>query len=157
MVLIAVSSRIHHMIHMLRSFSVCLLICTGLLSVSTVLVAQEDAGLLCVAPFPKPICKGDVCLSGAQGFSCASGDVSLKVDSRKPVPWPKEQSMSLTGLAIDTPHRVAILCDSKPIQSFKLHFSDFKSNKACLSVNELYGWVQLWELDKHAPWCKCKQ
>jgi hypothetical protein len=132
-------------------------LCTAFLSVSTGLLAQEGSGMLCVAPFPKPVCSGDLCLSGAQGFSCASGNVSLKVDSRKPVPWPRNESMSLTGLALDATHRVVLLCDGKPKQSFKLRFSEFKKNKACLSVNELYGWVQLWDLDKHSPWCKCKQ
>ena len=112
--------------------------------------------ILCVAPFPKPVCKGDVCLSGAQGFSCASGNVTLKIDARKPVPWPKEQSLSLAGLALDVSHRVVLLCDGKARESFKFRFSEFKKNKACLSVNDLYGWVQLWDLDKHAPWCKCK-
>jgi hypothetical protein len=136
-----------------------LLVLLAVLSVSSCLLAQQGSGMLCVAPFPKPVCSasGDVCLSGAQGFSCASGNVSLKVDSRKAVPWPKKESMSLTGLALDGSHRAVLLCDGKPQQSFKLRFSEFKKNKACLSVNDLYGWVQLWELDRHAPWCKCKE
>lgn len=136
-----------------------LLVLSAVLSVSSCLLAQQGSGMLCVAPFPKPVCSasGDVCLSGAQGFSCASGNVSLKVDSRKAVPWPKKGSMSLTGLALDGSHRVVLLCDGKPQQSFKLRLSEFKNNKACLSVNDLYGWVQLWELDRHAPWCKCKE
>jgi len=50
-----------------------------------------------------------------------------------------------------------LLCDGKAKESFKFRFSEFKKNKACLSVNDLYGRVQLWELDKHALWCKCKE
>lgn len=129
-----------------------------LLWASSGLLAQHDSGMLCVAPFPKPVCSasGDICLSGAQGFSCASGNVSLKVDSRKAVSWPKKKSMSLAGLGLDERHRVVLLCDGKPQQSFKFRFSELKNNKACLFVNDLYGWVQLWDLDQHTPWCKCR-
>ena len=129
------------------------------LTASTWLLAQHGSGMVCVAAFPKPVCSvsEDICLSGAQGFSCASGDVSLKVDSRKAVPWPRKESMSVTGLALDKNHRVALLCDSKPKQSFKFRFSEVKNNEACVFVNDLYGTVQLWSLDKHAPWCKCKE
>ena len=155
--LIAVSDRIYYMIRRLRLAALSVLACTAFLSVSTSLLAQEGSGILCVAPFPKPVCEGNVCFSGAEGFSCASGNVTLKIDAHKPVPWPKEESLSLTGLALDVSHRVVLLCDGKAKESFKFRFSEFKKNKACLSVNEFYGWVQLWELDKHAPWCKCKE
>ncbi len=142
-----------------RTMNSAQLVFLAVLSLSTCLLAQQDSGMLCVAPFPKPVCSasGGVCLSGAQGFSCSSGKVSLKVDSRKAVSWPKKGSMSLAGLALDGSHRVVVSCDGKRQQSFKLRFSEFKNNKACLSVNDLYGWVQLWELDRHAPWCQCKE
>jgi hypothetical protein len=143
MVLMAVSDRIHYMICRLLLDALCVLVCTAFLSVSTRLLAQGGSGMICVAPYPKPVCSGDVCLSGAQGFYCASGNVTLEVDSRKPVPWPKQESMSLAGLALDVSHRVVLLCDGKPKESFKFRFSELKRNKACLSVNELYGWVQL--------------
>ena len=151
-----VSDRILYMIRRLRLPALCILVGTALLSVSTGLFAQEDSGMICVAPYPKPVGSGDACLSGAQGFSCASGNVTLKVDSRKPVPWPEETSMSLAELALDRRHRIVLLCDGKPKESFKFRFSELRKNKACLSVNELYGWVQLWDLDKHAPWCQCR-
>ena len=157
MPLMVFSIRIHYMIHTLRRLASCILVCTAFLSVATGLLAQEGSGMLCVAPYPKPVCSGGLCLSGAQGFSCASGNASLKLDSGEPMPWPRNESMSLSGLALNTKHRVVVLCDGKPNQSFKIRFSDFKKNKACLSINDLYGWVQLWDLDRHAPWCKCKE
>jgi hypothetical protein len=93
----APTSRIHHMIRRLRWAALCVLVWTAFLSFSTGLLGQEGSGMPCVAPFPKPVCSnsGDVCL--AQGFSCTSGKVSLKVDSRKAMPWPKKESMRLTG------------------------------------------------------------
>lgn len=160
----AVSNRIHYMIYTLRWVALCILVSTAFLYVTTRLLAQEGSGLLCVAPLPKPVCSADGCLSGAQGFSCASGNASVKVDSRKPVPLPKEESMSLTGLALTANHRVVLLCDGKPKESFKFRFSELpferasaKKDKACLFVNDLYGWVQLMPLVKPTPWCKCKQ
>jgi hypothetical protein len=112
--------------------------------------------MICVAPFPKPVCSGEMCLSGDPEISCASDNASLKVDLRNSMPWPRTESIRLTGLDLAASHRVVLLCDGKPKQSFKFRFSELKKNKACLFVNDLYGTLQLWELDKHAPWCKCK-
>jgi hypothetical protein len=114
--------------------------------------------MICVAPFPMPVCSADgFCMSGAQGFRCESGKVSLKVDTRKAVLWPKRESLSLRDLEPEAEHRVVLLCDGKARQSFKFRFGEFKRNRACLFVNDLYGWVQLWDLDKRAPWCKCRE
>jgi hypothetical protein len=100
MVLMAVSNRIHCMIYTLRGVALCILVSTAFLYVTTPLLAQEGSGMLCVAPLPKPVCSADVCLSGAQGFSCASGNASVKVDSRKPVPFAKKRKHE--------PHRIGI-------------------------------------------------
>ncbi len=120
------------------------------------LSAQQNSGLICVAPYPEPVCSGGVCRYGDPELICASDNVSLKVDSREAIPWPKKDSISVDGLALDGTHRVVVLCDGKPQQSFRFRFSEFKNNKACLWMNDLYRTVQLWELDRHAPSCKCK-
>lgn len=145
----ALSSRIEDMIRRLRWAALCVLVCTAFFTAG--LLAQEDTGLLCVAP-------------GAEQFSCASGNVTLKVDARKPVPWPKKKSMSLTGFDLGASHRVVLLCDGKPKESFKFRFSELpferaaaKKDKACLYVNDLHGWVQLMPLEKLTSWCSCKQ
>ena len=159
----AVSNRIRYMLYKLRWVALCILVSTAFLNLSTGLIAQEGSGMLCVAPLPKPVCSADVCLSGAEGFSCASGNASVKVDSRKPMPLPKKESMSLSGLELNASHRVVLLCNGKPNQSFRFRFSELpfehasaKKDKACLFVNDLYGWVQLMPLVKPTPWCKCK-
>jgi len=136
----------------LRCSAFCTLVCTAFL-ISTGLPDQEGSGMLCVAPLPTPVCSGEVCFSGDPCTGRTT--LSLSVDSVKPMPWPRRESMSLTGLDLDASHRVVLLCDGKPNQSFKFRFSELKKNKACLFINDLYGTVQLWEFDRHAPWCKC--
>lgn len=118
---------------------------------------QQASGQICVAPYPEPICGVDGCLTGYPEFSCTTDNVSLKIDSRKPVPWPKKGCMKVDGLATNVSHRVTLLCENgKPQQSFKFRFSQFKTNNVCLWVNDLYRSLQLWGLDEEGPWCKCK-
>jgi hypothetical protein len=112
--------------------------------------------MLCVAPLPKPVCSGDaLCFSGDP--CTGRKTLALTVDSLKPMPWPTRESLSLNGLDLEASHRVVLLCDGKPKQSFKFRFSELKRNKACLFMNDLYATPQLWQLDRHAPFCKCNE
>lgn len=86
---------------------------------------------------------------------CGSGKISLKIDDQPVLPWPKAKSMEINDLDAAAKHRVVIYRAGKPQQSFRFRFSDFKENKACLFLNDLYWTAQLWE-PKQAPWCKCK-
>ena len=90
---------------------------------------------------------------------CKSGLLSLRIDSRKPVPWPHEDSLKIADLDIVASHLVVASCDGKPIQSFRFHFSEFKASGLCLEFQGLfdgYEGMRLWDA-KHSPWCKaCK-
>lgn len=66
-----------------------------------------------------------------------------------------KESMTISALDLAAPHRIVVSCESKAQQSFKFRFSDFKTRKLCLFINDLYKTAQLWN-DKDCPWCKCK-
>jgi hypothetical protein len=104
---------------------------------------------LCVAP------SSDESVVRCAPGLCGSGMISLKIDDHPVLPWPKVESMKISGLDTTTKHRVIIYRAGKPQQSFRFHFSEFKVNSACLFLNDLYWTAQLWE-PKRAPWCKCK-
>jgi hypothetical protein len=64
--------------------------------------------------------------------------------------------MTLDSLALPTRHRVTVMCDKQPQQSFAFRFSAFGTEPdLCLFLNDFYLTVQLWER-KRAPWCKCE-
>jgi|SRR5579863_7365295 len=86
---------------------------------------------------------------------CGSGELSLKVDNRPVVQWPKKECIEITGLDARKRHKVVIYRAGKAQQSFGFRFSEYKSKKPCLFLNDLYWTAQLWE-SKGAPWCKCK-
>lgn len=104
---------------------------------------------LCVAP------SSDEEVARCAPGLCGSGKISLKIDDQPVLPWPKAKSMEINDLDAAAKHRVVIYRAGKPQQSFRFRFSDFKENKACLFLNDLYWTAQLWE-PKQAPWCKCK-
>jgi hypothetical protein len=123
-----------------------------LLLVPSAFPLQVETGTICVSPVPEPIDgrRG----AGPQAVDCAPDKYSLKIDSRQPISWPLKESIKLTGLDLSARHRVVVLCDGKPRQSFTFRFSG-KETKLCLFLNDLYWTVQLWP-DKRTPWCKCK-
>jgi hypothetical protein len=131
----------------LRLAAVAFLFVTRLMCVSQ--SAESDSASLCVAPN-----SAESVVRCAPGL-CASGKISLKIDDQPVLPWPKVESMKISGLDATTRHRVIIYRAEKPQQSFGFHFSDVKSNRACLFLNDLYWTAQLWN-PKQAPWCKCK-
>ncbi len=111
--------------------------------------AQPDDASLCVAPSSDdPV---ERCTPGL----CAAGKISFKVDDEPVLPWPNAKSIKIGDLDAVARHRVVIYRAGKPQQSFRFRFSEFKENKACLFLNDLYWTAQLWD-PKRAPWCKCK-
>jgi hypothetical protein len=75
---------------------------------------------------------------------CDSGRLSLRVDHRPIQSWPKSESMKIDGLSTTGRHRVVVYRAEKAQQSFTFRFSDFKSPKPCLFLNDLYWTAQLW-------------
>jgi hypothetical protein len=110
--------------------------------------AQKVQGSICVAPVLPPI-------MSAPGLDCQSGNLSFRLDAQKGVPWPHRESRKIEHLDLDQRHRVTVLCDGKPQQSFRFRFSEFRTKELCLFINDLYQTVQLWE-PRLSPWCKCK-
>ncbi len=111
--------------------------------------AESDSASLCVAP------NSDESVVRCAPGLCGSGKISFKVDDQPVLPWPKVESTKISGLDAVAKHRVVIYRAGKPQQSFRFRFSEFKENRACLFLNDLYWTAQLWD-PKRAPWCKCK-
>lgn len=113
---------------------------------------QEQSGTVCVAPrstAPPTTSSPDV-------PECPSDNLFLKIDNQPPIEWPRTRSVPLPALEWSQPHRVTVMCDKKPQQSFKFRFSEFADARSlCLFLNDLYQTVQLWDR-KRAPWCKCE-
>jgi hypothetical protein len=86
---------------------------------------------------------------------CGSGELSLKVDNRPVVHWPKKECIEIAGLDGRKRHKIIIYRAGRAQQSFGFRFSEYKSKKPCLFLNDLYWTAQLWE-SNDAPWCKCK-
>jgi hypothetical protein len=111
---------------------------------------ESEPGSVCVAP-----ARFDPKNASAPGLYCEAENFSLKIDAQV-MTWPVRESAQLTGLDLNTRHRVIVLCNHKPQQSFTFRFSEFKTKQLCLFLNDLYRTVQLWD-SKSAPWCKCNQ
>ena len=121
---------------------------TRLLIVALVIpnCSAEEFGSLCIAP---------VFLDAknliAPGLGCDADKLSLKIDAQV-MAWPLKSVKS--DLNLTTHHRVMVLCEHKPQQSFIFRFSEFKTEQLCLFLGG-YKTVQLWEA-KRSPWCKCR-
>jgi hypothetical protein len=112
--------------------------------------ADSQPGSVCVAPI-----RENPPLGPMPEYVCSSGKRSLRIDNLPAIPWPHEESVKIDNLALAEHHQGVILCDGKPQQSFKFRFAEFKTARLCLTLNDLYGWAQLWDA-KRSPWCKCK-
>jgi len=113
------------------------------------LSAEREGGSICVAPAPE---KPDP--RSAPGLFCNPEKLSLRIDETT-MEWPTKESAKIGTLNITARHRLVVLCDGKPQQSFGFRFSEFKSTELCVFLNDLYKTVQLWEV-KRCPWCNCK-
>jgi hypothetical protein len=78
----------------------------------------------------------------------------MKINTQQALPWPINKSVKIEILDPIARHRVVVLCNGKPQQSFTFRFSEFKTGQLCLFLNDLYKTVQLSEA-KECPWCKC--
>jgi|SRR5712692_1768149 len=108
--------------------------------------AESEHGSVCVAPVPVE----PPSTAATPELFCHSGSLSLKIDKQQAVPWPHKESLKIEGLDLTQRHRVMILCDGKPQQSFRFRFSEFKTKQPCLFINDLYQTAQLWE-SKQSP------
>src|SRR5690242_13870959 len=118
--------------------------------IAPALADKSQQGVICVAPFDFQ--SADPRLDPVEGLRCTSGKLSLKVDAHKAIPWPSKESIRMDGFDFNQRHRVVVLCDNKPQQSFSFRFSELKSSRLCLFINDLYKTVQLWDA-KGSPWC----
>jgi hypothetical protein len=125
-------------------FALALISFTGLCSAQA---TDSGSASLCVAP------QSDEKVLRCSPGLCASGKISFKIDDGLALAWPKVESMKIHDLDAAGKHHIVIYRVGKPQQSFIFRFSDFKENKACLFLNDLYWTAQLWE-PKRAPWCK---
>src|SRR5437016_4859124 len=106
--------------------------------------AESESGSLCIAPALL-----DAKNASAPGLYCEAEKFSVKIDAQV-MAWPLKESVKLPGLDLNIRHRVIVLCDHKPQQSFTFSFSEFKTKQLCLFLNGLYRTVQLWEA-KRSP------
>jgi hypothetical protein len=112
---------------------------------------SQGAPTVCVATTPA----SPPTTAGAPDLLCRSGNLSFRFDSRPQTVWPHEKCQKVEGLDSVAAHRVTVLCDGKPQQSFRFRFSDYKSPQLCLFINDLYQTAQLWEASR-SPWCRCQ-
>ena len=122
--------------------------------------AESESGTVCIAPWSG---KSFGYTAPDIGVYCKSGAVSLRIDMQPKMPWPTDSTMRISGLNITERHRVVVLCDGKPQQSFAFRFSENRmvANRLvrvrvpnlCLFVGGAYI-LQLWDV-KRSPWCKC--
>jgi hypothetical protein len=129
---------------------VALLLLAASLTVVSATGQQKASGSLCVAPRGQQ----PPATAGTPELMCKSGNLSVRIDARSAMAWPKDESSRIDGLSLAGQHRVVVSCDAKPQQSFKFRFSQYKGTELCLFLNDLYQTVQLWEREG-APWCKC--
>ena len=126
----------------------CSAVCLVLLGPSE-LSAQEQ-GTVCLARQnwpPDALWSPDV-------SACDSGRLSVKVDNREGVEWPRDKGTLLPPLDLKPRHRVTITCDGKPWQSFFFRFTEFdRERNLCLFIGG-YATAQLWQR-KRAPRCTC--
>lgn len=112
---------------------------------------ETARGWLCVASLGvKPLTK--------RFILCGSGNLSLRIDAQQTVPWPRKESLKIEDLNLTESHLAVAMCDGRPAQSARFKFSEYKTNKLCLTFDEeADGYEGLRLLNaKHAPWCKCK-
>src|SRR5438034_3924687 len=88
--------------------------------------AGSEHGSLCVAPVSV-----DPPSTAAPGLFCDPGNLSLRIDAQQGVPWPRKESLKIEHLDLTQRHRVTVLCDGKPQQSFTFRFSEFKTRQLC--------------------------
>jgi len=65
-------------------------------------------GWLCIEPWGvKPLTN--------RFTRCGSGNLSLRVDAQRTVPWPRKESLKIEGLDLTESHLAVAICDSQPL------------------------------------------
>jgi hypothetical protein len=114
---------------------------------------QEGGGSICVDMLPKPV--GGRHGAGPPSVWCDAGKYSFKLDAQPIRPWPENAPIKIENLEVAARHRVIVFCGGKPMESATFSFSDLKTRKLCVFLNDLYWTIQVWDT-KEAPWCHCK-
>jgi len=109
---------------------------------------EQGYGFLTVKPVPSAWSK-----MVSPGMYCDSDKLSVRIDRRSAMGWPRKEEVNIDGLDLNERHLVAILCDGKPLQSFKFRFSEFRNNKLCLTY-DVYQGPQLFDRTQHGWGCK---
>jgi hypothetical protein len=113
---------------------------------------ETARGSLCIGPLP------DRHPSPGLGSLCDSRNLSVQLDKREIVPWPRKASVKIEGIDLAESHLLVALCDGKPVQSTRFKFSEYNTDKLCLTFDELadgYEGLRLWNA-KHPTRWKCK-
>ena len=120
-----------------------------MLAIGAPIPCEPRTGTVCVAPNSEPPNH----LIGFVGpYNPAT--LSVKIDQRQLLLWPRKGSVKIEGLDSAARHLVVVISDGKPVQSFRFRFSQFETTKLCMSFDGYQG-VQLHD-DKDSPQCKCR-
>jgi hypothetical protein len=110
---------------------------------------QRSVGTICVLPnSSEPPSR----ISPGGEYNPAT--LTVRIDKRKPMPWPHKRRIKIEDLSLDERHLVVLTSDGKRIKSFWFRFLDFKENKLCMYFDGYQG-VQLGD-KQSALWCRCK-
>jgi len=117
--------------------------------------AQEVTGSICVAArLDDPFWKESATLP--EGGINSHG-LRVKIDKRPAVAWPDRKSLKIEGLDTSERHLLVVLGpDSKPIESVRFRFSDYRSAELCMAYDGYQG-IGLQEETRRTPWCKCRK
>lgn len=126
---------------------------TLILSISHLAASQQITGSVCVtARVDDPFWKQPATLPDGQINSMG---LRVKIDKKPATAWPNRKSLKLGELDTNERHVLAVLGpDSKPIESLRFRFSDYKSTELCMTYDGYQG-IGLKETTRRTPWCKC--
>jgi hypothetical protein len=139
---------------MRQSLSLSLVLTAAMLPLQMASSKGETSGSICIGWFHKdspPERMGDPALVCAP-----TSKLRYRIDDLDVTEWPQKESVRVNGVSLQEKHRIRIYCGTKQQQTVTFRFSEFKSTKLCLSLNDLYWTAQL-EDDKHQRWCRCKE
>ena len=112
--------------------------------------AQHTTGSVCVLPnSPEPPTRV------SPGGQYNPDTLTIRIDKRKPIPWPHKNPVLIDNLDLKERHLVVLTSDGKPIQSFRFNFSqDDEDAKSCIYFDGYQG-VQFGNKE-NADWCRVK-
>lgn len=126
------------------------------LSISIYATSQEpEKGTVCVASrVDDPFFKEEPRLRNGQ---VNTHDLRLRIDKQPSVEWPVRKGLEISELDLKERHIFAVLeKNGKPIESIRFSFSGYRGKHLCLTYDGYQG-IQLGELSRQTPWCKCSR